>query len=347
MKELSLMPFTFSHVRVTIGALALALAGCHSEPSDQTVRQISEKPATPEQRVAEQRTILPPGQPAASQETFATPDDAVKALVQACQAKDHAQLRKLFGPAAKDFVSGDPVEDENDFNSFTDAAAQHAGLEERSADTAILHLGKDDWAFPIPIAKTKDGKWYFDTVAGETEILARRIGANELAAIALCRQYVEAQREYSSEDRDGSGVLKYAQRLRSSPGKHDGLYWPPSEGAGQSPFNEVIAQAESEGYPGISGSRTHPTAYHGYYFHILKSQGPHAPGGAYDYVINGNMIAGFALVAYPAEYGKSGIMTFIVSHNGKVFESDLGPNTTQTAGKMTSYDPDSSWKAVK
>jgi hypothetical protein len=341
------MPLTFSQVRVTIGAMALALAGCHSGPSDQTVQRISEKPATPEQRVAEQRTVLPAGQPAASQKTFATPDDAVKALVQACDAKDHAQLRKLFGPAGKDFVSGDPVEDENDFNAFTDAASQHAALEERAADTAILHLGKDDWAFPIPIAKAKDGKWYFDTVAGETEILARRIGANELAAIALCRDFVEAQREYAAEDRDGSGVLKYAQRLRSSEGKHDGLYWPPSNGGGQSPFDQVMADADAEGYPAISGSRTHPTAYHGYYFHILKSQGPHAAGGAYDYVINGNMIAGFALVAYPSEYGKSGIMTFIVSHQGKVFESDIGPETAQVAAKMTRYDPGSGWKPVK
>jgi hypothetical protein len=324
------------------------LAACATAPKDQTVRQISEKPAKPEERVAEQRTVLPPGQPAESQQTFATPDEAVGALVAACQSKDHADLRKIFGPADKDFVSGDPVEDQNDFNAFTDACAQRAMLEERSPTIAILHIGKDDWAFPIPVAKTNDGKWYFDTVAGETEILARKIGNNELEAIALCRTYVDAQRDYAAQDRDRSGVLQYAQRLASSPGKHDGLYWPKEDNAGgSSPFGPLVAGAASQGYPAISGSQLHPTAYHGYYFHILRAQGPHAPGGAYSYIINDHMIAGFALVAYPAEYGKSGIMTFIVSHQGNVYQRDLGPNSGQIAARMKEYDPDPSWSVVK
>jgi len=339
--------------RIAAAALLLALsvlAGCQSAPSDQTVQQISEQPAKPEERVAKQRTVLPPGQPAANQETYATADDAVKALVLACESKDHADLKKIFGPAAKDLVSGDPVEDENDFNAFTDATAERAMLEETSPGVAILHIGKSDWSYPIPIAKTKDGRWYFDTVAGETEILARRIGTNELEAIALCRTYVDAQREYASRDRDGSGVLKYARRLASSPGKHDGLYWPTEDtpkGAGPSPFGPLVAAAGAEGYPPISGSHSRPTAYHGYYFHVLTGQGANASGGAYDYVINGNMIAGFALVAYPAEYGKSGVMTFIVSHQGTVYQKDLGANTADVAAKMTRYDPDKSWAVVK
>lgn len=328
-----------------------ALAACNMAPSDQTVQNISESPARPQQRVSEQRTVLPAGQPAASQQTFASANDAVKALVVACESKDHADLKTIFGPAGKDYVSGDPVEDQNDFDAFAQACSERAMLEERSADVYVLHIGKDDAAFPIPIARTKDGKWYFDTVAGETEILARRIGSNELDAIALCRTYVDAQREYASAYHDGGDVLKFAQRLKSSAGKQDGLYWTSANGAdattGQSPFGPLVAAAAEEGYGPISGSRSSPTAYHGYYFHILKSQGSHAPGGAYNYVINGNMIAGFALVAYPSEYGKSGVMSFIVSHQGKVYQKDLGPKTDDLASKMTQYDPDSSWTLVK
>ena len=344
------MPYPpFRQAGLMVAAIAFSfLASCSPAPSDRRVGEISDKSARPEQRVAEQRTILPPGQPAASQETFSTPDDAVKALVIACQSKDHADMKKIFGPASNDFVTGDKVEDENDFNTFADATDQRAVLEQASPTKMILHIGNDDWAFPIPIQKTKTGdKWYFDTVAGENEILARRIGSNELEAIALCRAYVDAQREYASQDRDSSGVLKYAQRLSSSPGKHDGLYWPAENGLPQSPFGPLVAAASAEGYAAISGSHKNPTPYHGYYFHVLKSQGPHAPGGAYDYVVNGNMIAGFALVAYPSEYGKSGIMTLIVSHHGKVHEKDLGPNTSEDAARITRYDPDGSWQAVK
>ena len=195
--------------------------------------------------------------------------------------------------------------------------------------------------------KTKDGKWYFDTVAGETEILARRIGANELDAIALCHTYVDAQREYASADRDGTGVLKYAQRLKSKDGAKDGLYWANEKDAGVSPFGPFIAEATEEGYAPISGSHKSPTAYHGYYFHVLKEQGPAAPGGAYSYLINDNMIAGFALVAYPAEYGKSGIMSFIVSHNGKVYQQDLGKQTDALGQAMKVYNPDKNWTPVK
>ncbi len=331
-------------------AVLCAIAACTTAPSDSTINTIGDKPATPEQRVASERTVLPPGQPAASQETFPTPDAAVVALVTACESGGHADMNKIFGPANKDFVTGDPVEDANDFAQFAQSTSEGAMLEEKSPTVAILYIGKENWPFPIPIAKTNDGKWYFDTVAGETEILARRIGSNELEAIALCHDYVDAQREYAYEDRDGDGVLQYAQRILSHPGQKDGLYWP--AGANQadaepSPFGEFIADAAAEGYEPISGSKKTPSAYHGYYIHILNAQGPDAPGGAYSYIINGKMIAGFALVAYPAEYGKSGMMTFIVSHNGKVYQKDLGPGTTDAAMKMTQYNPDKSWSLIK
>jgi hypothetical protein len=333
------------------GAALCILGACNPAPSDQTVHAISDVPATPAQRVAQERTVLPPGQPAASQQTFATPDEAVQALLLASESKDHAEMKSLFGPAGKDFVSGDPISDQNDFNSFVDAIGERATLAEIDPNTCVLHIGKKAWAFPIPIAKTKDGKWYFDTVAGETEILARRIGRNELQAIAICRTYLDAQREYASEDRDGDGVLQYAQRLNSSDGKKDGLYWKSDQPLGMasatsSPFGPLVAEAGMEGYGPISGSKKSPTAYHGYYFHILKGQGPHAPGGAYSYVINDKMIAGFALVAYPAEYGKSGIMTFVISHQGKVFEKDLGAKTDETVKAMDVYDPDKTWTAA-
>jgi len=223
---------------------------------------------------------------------------------------------------------------------------EKAELEERSPTVEILHIGAQDWPFPIPIVENAQGKWFFDTKAGQAEILARRIGANELNAIEVCRQYVDAQREYASQFHDDSGVLKYAQRLKSSPGKKDGLYWDPSLG-GESPFGPLADTAQSQGYKPISGAKNSSQPYHGYHFHVLTAQGPAAPGGPYSYVINGNMIAGFALVAWPDEYGKSGIMTFIVSHQGKVYQKDLGPDTATIAKDMTEFNPDSSWTEVK
>src|SRR6185437_14881869 len=198
-----------------------------------------------------------------------------------------------------------------------------------------------------------DGKWYYDTSAGKATILARRIGRNELQTIAVCHAYVDAQRSYGSVDRDGDGVLQYAQRLNSHPGKHDGLYWPaaptqPDQPTAEteSPFGPLAAQAATEGYTGpVKGAARSP--FHGYLFRILTSQGPHAPGGKYDYIINGRMIAGFALIAYPAKYASSGVTTFIVNQYGQIYQKDLGPNTDTLAPKITSYDPDSTWTAVK
>jgi hypothetical protein len=285
--------------------------------------------------------------PGEGQELFDTPDAAVTTLLAAVQSNDHSDLQKIFGPQGKELSSGDPIEDANDYKEFAQQTMEKAQLEERSPTVYVLHIGANDWPFPIPIAKdSASGKWYFDTGSGQTEILARRIGANELETISMARAFVDAEREYASEDRDGSGVLKYAQYFRSHEGKKDGLYWPAADDQPQSPFGPLVAQATTEGYL-QHAKGTGPHAFHGYYYHILTQQGPAAPGGKYNYVINGNMIAGFAMIAYPDDYGKSGIMTFIVSHQGKVYQKDLGPDTPKLARAITAYNPDASWTLVK
>jgi hypothetical protein len=208
-----------------------------------------------------------------------------------------------------------------------------------------VHIGAKDWPFPIPIVKTASGKWFFDTESGKHEILARRIGRDELETIQVCRTYLTAQTEYASKLRDGNPVHCYAQRLVSRSGRQDGLYWDAAPSQEQSPFGPLIAQATEEGYDTHAGHRHEP--YFGYYYRVLKAQGPAAPGGAYDYVINGNMIAGFALVAWPAEYGSSGMMTFIISHEGVLYQQDLGPDTDKIARAMKEYNPDNHWTPVK
>jgi hypothetical protein len=283
--------------------------------------------------------------PGEGQPLFASDDEAMGAMLAAVKAQDHEQVHLLLGPAWKELMSGDKVEDGNAFQEFAQRADERSRLQKQDDETSILYVGNDDWPFPIPMAKTPDGKWFFDTEAGKTEILARRIGENELNTIEVCREYVTAQREYASKDRDGSGVLKYAQRIQSTPGQMDGLYWSPAAGQEESPLGHFFAAAATQGYEQTAG---HPLApYHGYHFRVLKRQGPDAAGGKYDYVINGNMIAGFALVAYPVDYESSGVMTFIVNQHGNVYQKDLGPDTTELARQMREYNPDSSWTLVK
>jgi len=285
-----------------------------------------------------------PGQPAEGQPVFNSDTELETALLDAVKAQDHEQAHRLLGPDWKDLISGDKVEDDNAFKEFAGRAAEGMRLEKKDDSTEILHVGKDDWPFPIPLVRTADGKWFLDTAAGKEELLARRIGKNELEAIQICRLYVHAQREYFSEDRDGSGVVKYAQKVLSTTGKKDGLYWSAPPDQEQSPFASLIAKEKLEGYLPIPGQHT---TYHGYRYRVLKREGPSAPGGKYDYVINGNMVAGFALVAFPAKYEASGIMTFIVNQNGKVYQKDLGPNTTEIARHMPEYNPDSGWALVQ
>ncbi len=275
--------------------------------------------------------------------TFATPEEAVAALVRATGAQNGDALRAIFGPAAADIENPDRVQATNEFNTFTAALNTTNWLDHESDTKCILEVGTNSWPFPVPIVK-KDGRWHFDTEAGEQEILNRRIGKNELAVLDVVRAYVDAQREYASRDRNGDEVLEYAQHLASTPGTKDGLYWPPGSDGEISPLGPLVADAQGEGYKvRSSGQDTTQAPFHGYYFKILKRQSKHAPGGKYDYVINGHMIGGFALIAWPAEYGESGIMTFIVNQQGRVYQKNLGPKTEKLAAGMKIYDPDSSW----
>ena len=288
---------------------------------------------------------IPAGEPGQGQQLFDSDADAAKALVEAAKARDHAALDHLFGPASAEFISGDKVEDEKAFDRFTKNAGEHLELEKKDAKTSFVDIGKDNWPFPIPLTRLSNGKWFFDTQAGKQEILNRRIGANELETIKVCRAYLEAQREYASVDRDGSGVLKYAQHFMSHNGK-DGLYWATAPGEEESPFGPLMAQATFEGYTSGQKNAPGPQPFHGYVFHILTRQGPVAPGGKYNYIINGNMIAGFGLAAYPIEYGTSGVMTFIISHQGKLYQKDLGSKTTDAGRSLKEYNPDCSWTLV-
>ncbi|HTR42419.1 MAG TPA: DUF2950 domain-containing protein [Pseudomonadales bacterium] len=277
-------------------------------------------------------------------ETFATPDQAVSALVAAVNATNRNELHAIFGPAITDIQNPDRVQATNDLARFARALNTTNWLEHEPNGECTLEIGADAWPFPIPLVE-KDGKWFFDTAAGEEELLNRRIGKNELKTLDVVRAYVDAQREYASADRDGDGVLQFAQQLISSDGKKDGLYWPPDLDGEISPLGPLVAYADSKGYnlKGRDNSGNYEP-YNGYYFKILTRQGKHAPGGAYNYIINGNMIAGFALVAWPAEYGKTGIMTFIVNQQGLVYQKDLGEKTAKTASSMKKYDPDSTWQ---
>jgi hypothetical protein len=282
------------------------------------------------------------------QRTFASPEEARQALVTAVQAKDHAALRAIFGPVAKELEPGDPVEQAAEFEHFATHVAEGVELAKEGDAKAALLIGTQKWPFPVPIVN-KGGAWLFDTEAGREEILNRRIGHNELLTIQTCRAYVDAQREYYiMPEPDGDQIPKYAQRMISTPGRRDGLYWPTPDGAKESPLGPLVAKAKEEGYmkqrtPGEKG----PRPYHGYYFRILKQQGPGAPGGKFNYVINGNMVAGYALVAYPARWGVSGVMTFIVNQRGRVYQKNLGPKTAEIAHRMKAYSPDLTWKLVE
>jgi hypothetical protein len=274
------------------------------------------------------------------QKAFASPQEAMKALVGALRAEDKQSLLAILGPEGEDILSsGDPVADKADRDRFLAAYDDKVDFAPKENDQVEVILGHDNWPCPIPIVKGDQG-WFFDTETGKDEILNRRIGRNELDAIQVCEGYVEAQREYASADRELDGIIQYAQKVISDPNKRNGLYWEPEEGEAPSPAGPFVARAAAEGYR--RGEK--PIPFHGYYYRILKAQGSKAPGGAYNYVINGHMVAGFALVAWPADYGVSGIMTFAVNQNGIVYERDLGPKTAKTTEAMTRYNPDETWK---
>ena len=285
---------------------------------------------------------------AAEEQRFATPDEAVTALVAAAKDGDTNALHAIFGSAARELVSPDIVQATAERKAFLRHLAEKVVVVRPSETKAVLQIGANGWPFPIPLVKQPDGKWFFDTLAGKEEILNRRIGRNEIGAIGVCHAYVDAQREYASQPHGGDDVLEYAQHLLSTPGKQDGLYWPRQPDGALSPLGPLIAQAHGEGYRRETKIMTDkPSPYHGYYYKILTRQGRHAPGGRYNYVINGHMVAGFALVAWPAEWGNSGVMTFIVSQLGRVYQKNLGPKTATLAPKISSYDPDGSWTQVE
>jgi len=276
--------------------------------------------------------------------TFPTPEAAVAALTAAMNAKDREALQGIFGPAEADIENPDQVQAADELEHFATALNTTNQLVHESDTNCVLEVGAQSWPFPIPLVKAQDGGWFFDTGAGKEEILNRRIGRNELATLQSVRACVAAQREYASRDHIGNEVLQYAQKIISSPGLKDGLYWPTDLDGELSPLGPLAAQAEVAGYTKMwQGADTAPEPFHGYYFKILTRQGKHAPGGKYNYVINGNMIGGFALVAWPAEYGKTGIMTFIVNQQGRVRQKDLGAKTGKLAPALDEYDPDSTW----
>lgn len=280
--------------------------------------------------------------PAFAQEQFKTPEEAVAVLVDAARSGDRKAILAVLGSEGRAIVSsGDPVADKNVREQFISAYDAKHAIEMEGDGTQTLVIGNDDWPFPIPLI-SKSGVWQFDTEAGRDEILRRRIGRNELSAIQVSLAYVETQNEYAALDPAGLGRGVYARRIVSRKGRKDGLYWPTAEGESQSPLGELAASASAEGYK--AGKK--PIPYHGYYYRILTRQGAGAPGGAYDYIVKDKMKGGFALIASPAEYGNSGIMTFMVNHDGKVFQKDLGPKTAKLAGRIDAFAPDESWTEV-
>ena len=293
---------------------------------------------------------------AAGQQTlFSTTDEAVQALVSAAEAKDQAAMTAVMGPEREKLLSGDPVEDANALARFAERLRKSVKLVRVDDAKFTLAVGEDQFPFPIPLVKAGD-KWRFDTAAGLDEILSRRIGQNELSAIMTCRAYVVAQWEYFTQALDTSedGLAVYAQKFISTPGQRDGLYWDVAEGEKPSPMGTLIAEARAEGYnagrprtAAAAGTERPRTPFHGYFFRVLKAQGSHAPGGKFGYVINGHMIAGYALVAFPAKWGSGGIMTFIVNGQGRIYQKNLGAKTAEIAGALTEYDPDPSWTLVK
>lgn len=280
-----------------------------------------------------------------AQHSFATPEEAAAALAQAARTDDEGALQFIFGPGSEKLLfSGDRIADQSQLRRFADAYAKKRVLVPRGPNRIELEVGADDWPLPIQIVEM-DGRWWFDTRAGAEEIVNRRIGRDELAAIQVLLAFVEAQKDYFERIAQQTGTGVYAQRLISTPNRQDGLYWPVEAGQPESPFGPLVAEAQEEGYPGGS-SGGKPIPYKGYYYRVLKAQGPNAPGGAKGYIQSGSMTGGYALLAWPAKYGASGIMSFQVGQEGVVFQKNLGPNTAMAASGIQLFDPDLSWARV-
>lgn len=315
---------TFKH-KIKIAALALMLAG--------SPLAYAEKPKAASSAVVQQ--------------SFVSPEAAAKALAEAIRAQDSKAIMGIVGPKARNWLSsGDKVADQTDQQKFLAAYDLKNSISTASDGRAFLLVGADDWSFPAPLVRKGQG-WVFDAAAGREELLNRRIGRNELDAIQTLLAIVDAQREYAAADPDGNGFNDYARRFVSSEGKKDGLYWPVAAGEAQSPLGPMIGAAAREGYGKAKSAGSTPAAYHGYRYRILTSQGVNAPGGAYSYLVNDKLIGGFAVLAYPARYGVSGVMSFLVNHEGAVYQKNLGKETEATAEKMRSFSPDSGWKKAE
>lgn len=280
-----------------------------------------------------------------SLKAFASPEEAENALLEAAKSGDQNALLAIFGPDSKDIISsGDAVQDKASVDAFVAAYGKMHRWRRMVDGSQILLVGADNFAFPIPLKKNAGGLWFFDQKAGRDEVLARRIGRNELAVIDACEALADAQAEYFSQPRDGERTNQYALKFISDTGKQNGLYWDSPEGQPKSPLGPAVALATSDGYSMKANSHA---PFHGYFFHVLTGQGSHAPGGARDYLVDGKMIDGFAFVAYPAEYHNSGVMTFIINQDGVVLQKDLGKTTAEIAAAMTQFDPDDSWSPVE
>jgi hypothetical protein len=319
------------------GALIVGLASVTAAQDD------SQQPSQQQQQ-----------QPQQQQRMFSSPEDGVAALVDALRKDDKSGLEAVLGPGSPDIIeSGDAVADKNEKDAFLKDYDAKNTLVPVNDMTRTLEVGQSDWPLPIPIVK-RGANWSFDLEAGRDELLSRRIGRNEDSTIKAMLAVVDAEREYASVDHNGDGILEYAPKFASTPGMMDGLYWPVQPGQEQSPLGPLFAQAQAEGYfqspngpaDPSAGAPSGPQPYHGYYYMILTAQGQSAPGGAYDYIVDGKMIGGFALIAYPAEYGDSGVMTFIVNHDGVVYQRDLGPDTEDIALTASEFEPDDMWRRV-
>jgi hypothetical protein len=276
---------------------------------------------------------------------YETPEAAVKALVEAARTGDSKAILNVIGPESKPWVfTGDTVSDKTDWQRFLKEYDAKNSLEKIGTNKVILHAGYSDWFFPAPIVMSY-GAWAFDPVAGREEVTNRRVGANELSTIQTLLAVVDAQREYAAADKEKDGKDYYALKFISSPGSKDGLYWPTEAEEATSPLGPLVGEASRKGYD-VKASHGRPQPYHGYYYKMITKQGANTPDGAYDYLVNGKLMGGFAVVAYPVSYGVSGVKTFVVNHDGKVFEKDLGPETLKTATEMSVYNPDTTWKAV-
>jgi hypothetical protein len=323
-------------MNITKQILAIAVAGALATFAAPDARsQAAAAPAKPAAKTA------------AKQRTFASPEEAAKALADAVRAKDKDAMLAIAGPASASWLlSGDNVADANDWARFLGAYDAKKTLRKEGDAKVILDVGPDDWPFPAPIVK-KGSTWAFDASAGREEVINRRVGRNELDTIQTLLAIVDAQREYAAADADGNGFADYARRFRSTPGKKDGLFWPDEAGKPPSPLGPLVATASREGYGKQGAKEGQPAAYHGYHYRILTAQGKHASGGAYNYLVGDKLLGGFAIVAWPASYGVSGVQTFVVNHDGVVYEADLGAKTASVASGMMRFDPDSRWRKAQ